>query len=81
MDEVLQSSLNKSKLIQVNACRLYLHIIYLSDIIEPDGKMLIQCSTLANVHHTRRRPHSLGHINPSHLTQRGRHGTKLYKLF
>ena len=38
MDEVLQSHLTKSKIIQVNACRLYLRIIYLSDIIEPDGK-------------------------------------------
>ena len=38
VDEVLQSNLTKSKLIQVNACRLYLQILYLSDIIEPDGK-------------------------------------------
>ena len=37
-DEVLQSNLNKSKIILVNECRLYLHIIYLSAIIEPDGK-------------------------------------------
>ena len=38
MDELLQSNLNKSKIIQVNACRLYLQIIYLSDVIEPDEK-------------------------------------------
>ena len=38
MDEVLQSNLPKSKIIQVNACRLYLQIIYLSDIINPDSK-------------------------------------------
>ena len=38
VDEVLQSNLTKSKLIQVNACRLYLQILYLSDIIEPNGK-------------------------------------------
>ena len=38
VDEVLQSNFTKSKLIQVNACRLYLQILYLSDIIEPDGK-------------------------------------------
>ena len=38
MDEVLQSNLTKSKISQVNACRLYLRIVYFSDIIEPDGK-------------------------------------------
>ena len=38
LDEVLQSNLSKSKLIQVNTCRLYLQILFLSDIIEPDGK-------------------------------------------
>ena len=38
MDEVLQSNLPKSKTIQVNACRLYLQTLYLSDIIDPDGK-------------------------------------------
>ena len=38
MDKVLQSNLPKSKIIQVNACRLYLQIIYLNDIIEPNGK-------------------------------------------
>ena len=38
MDEVLQSNLFKSKIIQVNACRLYLQILYRSDISDPDGK-------------------------------------------
>ena len=38
MDEVLQSNLTKTKLIQVNTCKLYLQILYLSDIIEPDSK-------------------------------------------
>ena len=38
MDEVLNSNLTKRKISQVNACRLYLRILYLSDIIQPDGK-------------------------------------------
>ena len=50
MDEVLQSNLTKSKIIQVNACRLYLRIIYLSDIIEPDGK------TVHLMYHAGKRP-------------------------
>ena len=40
MDEVLQSNLPQSKTIQVNACRLYLQTLYLSDIIDPDGKIV-----------------------------------------
>ena len=40
MDEVLQSNLSKSKRIQVNARRLYFRVIYLSDMIEPDGKTI-----------------------------------------
>ena len=38
MDEVLQSNFLKGKRIQVNVCRLYLRVIYLSDMIEPDGR-------------------------------------------
>ena len=38
MDEVLQSNLLKSKIIQVNACRFYLQILYLGDSIDLDGK-------------------------------------------
>ena len=38
MEEVLQSNFSTSKIIQGNACWLYLRIIYLNDIIEPDGK-------------------------------------------
>ena len=40
MNEVLKSSLNKRKLIQVKACKLYLQMIYLSDIIESVGKII-----------------------------------------
>ena len=40
MNEVLQSNLSKSKIIQVNACRLYVRVIYLSNMIEPDGRTI-----------------------------------------
>ena len=38
MDEVFQLNFSTSKRMQVNSCRLYLQVIYLSDIIEPDGR-------------------------------------------
>ena len=38
MDEVLQSTFSKSKRIHVNAYMLYLRVIYLSYIIESDGR-------------------------------------------
>ena len=50
MDELLQSNLPKSKIIQVNVCRLYLQILYRSDIINPDGK------TVNYTYHSGKRP-------------------------
>ena len=38
MENVLQSNLSTSKRIQVKACRLYVRVVYLSDIIEPDSR-------------------------------------------
>ena len=38
MGEVLQLQLSKTLLIQLNSCRIYLHVFHLSDMIEPSGK-------------------------------------------
>ena len=50
MDEVMKSNLTKNQLIQVNACRLYLQILYLSDTIESNGK------TVNYMYHLGKRP-------------------------
>ena len=40
MDELTRGSSSLNQLIQINACRLYLNIIHLSDIVNPDGKTI-----------------------------------------
>ena len=40
MDELIRGSSSYNQLIQINACRLYLNIIHLSDIFNPDGKTI-----------------------------------------
>ena len=40
MDEILYLHLSQNKLTQLNACRLYLQILHLSDITYPDGKTI-----------------------------------------
>ena len=40
MDELTRSSSSLKQLIQINACRLYLNIIHLSDIVNPNGKTI-----------------------------------------
>ena len=80
MDEVLQSNLSKSKKIQVNACMLYLRIIYLSDIVEPDGKLWTSTITLEQDQHTQS-PHLSSHVNPTPQIKRRKHGIKCYKLY
>ena len=36
MDDLTRGSSSNTQLIQLNACRLYLNIIHLSDIVNPD---------------------------------------------
>ena len=48
MDELTRGSSSINQLIQINACLLYLNIIHLSDIVNPDGNtinnnFLIEC--------------------------------------
>ena len=48
MDELTRGSSSHKQLIKINACRLYLNIIHLSDIVNPDRKtinnnFLIEC--------------------------------------
>ena len=38
MDDLTRGPSSNIQLIQLNACRLYLNIIHLSDIVNPDGK-------------------------------------------
>ena len=40
MDDLTRSPSSNIQLIQLNACRLYLNIIHLSDIVNPDGKTI-----------------------------------------
>ena len=40
MDKLARGSSSLNQLIQINACRLYLNIIHLSDIVNPDGKTI-----------------------------------------
>ena len=40
MVEVSKMNLSKQSNIQINACRLYLQVATLSDIINPDGKKI-----------------------------------------
>ena len=40
MDELTRGPSTNNQLIQLNACRLYLNIIHLSDIVYPDGKTI-----------------------------------------
>ena len=40
MDKLTRGSSSHNQLIQINACRLYLNIIHLSDIVNPDGKTI-----------------------------------------
>ena len=41
MDTVLHSNRSVNELKQLNACRLYLQVIFLSDITTIDGKFLL----------------------------------------
>ena len=38
MGEILQLHLSNTSLIQINSCRIYLEVLYLSDMIDPNGK-------------------------------------------
>jgi len=40
MDDLTRGPSSHTQLIQLNACRLYLNIIHLSDIVNPDGKTI-----------------------------------------
>ena len=42
MKEILQLNLSKAQLIQINSCRLYLHVFHLSDMLDPNSKQVIQ---------------------------------------
>ena len=40
MDELTRKLFSLKQLIHLNACRIYLNIIHLSDIVHPDGKSI-----------------------------------------
>ena len=53
MKEILQLNLSKTTLIQINACRIYLKVFHLSDMIDPNGKKIGQSISQERNQHNR----------------------------
>ena len=45
MDILVKSGVSKQCLVIINACRIFLRVIYLSDIVSADGKMVLKWAT------------------------------------
>ena len=80
MDKLTRVSFSIQQLAQLNVCRLYLNIIYLSDIIHSDGKT-INHNFLIGIIPPTRSLNGTGSTKNTLLSKHGNFGTQQLKRY
>ena len=75
MYKFIKLGLTKAEMIRLNACRMYLHVAQLSDIVSLDGKG-ITITLLTETDQGLHRQHLNGQIRTIQVNQHGKDGTK-----